>query len=405
MRNVKIHVDFYDSKEKDAIENNYPEDYQKICSVVGKTINVPFEDFKTFGFFRHQFTENGRPASFQDLKPHAQEWGNLNFYLKLQQSGALINVYPNKTIEAEEIPETVGVAGALSVASHIYGLTQADWVKIPIKSHKDFDFSHSAALKNQIVLIEAKGSIVDDNTYKRPTISQHKANIRKKKTDPSFISQNKDTKSSFIGYITVADGTNNLQTWLVDPITEELGMDPYKLKLLKRLTFYYQVIKAVSGRSNLALTLANRLQNIIDIPNFRELDRRPLINSEQDALIISDQLQNTHRIGAAMNQFFGTFRLHDYLPTLLFLPNDLLNLMIKQDFDAILDFSFPPRTTETRMRVPVSKRVAEQVSRLQKTRLKVVTDFRKQSFLETDIFATISSSGLGFWTEEQTDKI
>ncbi len=180
MSKIKIKVDFYNQKQKELIEKNFPEDFKLIDKFNGKTIDVSLEDFKTFAYFRHQFKIKGRFASFLELKPMAQNWGHYDNYFGLQ-GDKLVNIFPDDRIEATDVSEMLGVAGGLSVASAIYDFTLADWTKIPIiGEHKDFDFAHISCLRDRFINIEAKGSIIDDNGYKTAAVSQHKGDILEK---------------------------------------------------------------------------------------------------------------------------------------------------------------------------------------------------------------------------------
>lgn len=58
MGTVKIKVDFYDKKQRELIEKNFPKNFEVIKKFEGKFIELPIEDFKTYAFFRHQNSEN-----------------------------------------------------------------------------------------------------------------------------------------------------------------------------------------------------------------------------------------------------------------------------------------------------------------------------------------------------------
>ena len=202
---VKIKVDFYDNEQKKLIEKNFPKDFELLKEFDGKTIDISLEDFKTYAYFRHQYIKiGGKHQTFLDLKSVAQNWGHYDTYFGLQDD-KLVNIYPER-IEATDASEMIGVAGGLAVASEIYGLTQADWTKIPITTaHKDFDFSHTSSIAGRFINIEAKGSVADDNSAKESSVSNLKSNILGKKKDDGFKKKYDYSRDSCIGIITVAE--------------------------------------------------------------------------------------------------------------------------------------------------------------------------------------------------------
>ncbi|OQP54375.1 hypothetical protein [Niastella populi] len=52
---LKIKVDYYNNEEKENIEKNFPNDFELIEAVEGKTIEIPYEDFKVYSVFRYQY--------------------------------------------------------------------------------------------------------------------------------------------------------------------------------------------------------------------------------------------------------------------------------------------------------------------------------------------------------------
>jgi hypothetical protein len=328
---VKIKVDFYNKKQRELIEKNFPQDFEVIKKFEGKFVDLPIEDFKTYAFFKHQSSEN---LSFQSLSRFAQNWGHYDLYYNLTEEGKLLNVYPDDKIDSSDVSEMIGVAGGLSVASAIYGLTQADWTKIPITNKsKSFDFNRESAIEGRVINVEAKGSIVPNNSEKHENVLQHKFKIIEKKKDDGFRSK-QTTRDSNIGIITVADRNNFLQAWLVDPVVDDFEIAPRKLKLLKRLYFYYSILKFISKRAYVTITLANRIRTIELTDDYEKLDNLPLLNYDFEKLQVSESFINTHS-SDTKKRTVGNVVIVDNEVFFIGLEISVINIIVNQNFSDI----------------------------------------------------------------------
>ncbi len=360
MNIVKIKVDFYDKKQEQLIKNNFPKDYILLKEIAGETVNIPLEDFKTYAFFRHQYKKpNGNQQTFIDLKPMAQNWGHYDSYFELK-GNKLVSIFP-ESIEVTDVSEMLGVAGGLSVASEIYNMSQADWTRIPITTvHKDFDFSHASSIPDRFINIEAKGSIVDDNSKKPSKVSTQKKKILDKKKDKGFKKKYNYSRDSCIGIITVADRTNNLQSWLVDPLIEDFDSSPEKIKLLKRLYFYHSIISLLSKQSFLSIALANRIKSIEFISDYKSLDKFPLINNNFEKIILTDSFINSRSRTKNKNIIGNTF-LIDRAFYFIGLETNIIQSIINQDFDEILSLKTKPSTESDILSCRISKHKGQDI--------------------------------------------
>lgn len=343
MSKVKIAISFYDDEQKKLIEKNFPEDYKLISKVEGKTIEVPYEDFKTYSYFRHQYDSPGL-KTFIDLSKLASSWAEYELYFHLDSStGKLTNIYPGP-IESTNIGDALGVAGGLAVAGAIYGLTQADWINIGKQNHKDFDFHHTSSIDGRFINIEAKGCVNNDNSSKTPSVSQHKKKIFDKKNDDKFKAKYSYKKDSCIGIITVADRANKLQAWIVDPEVPNQEMNPEKYRLLSRLYFYFSIFRLISKRSYLTLTLANRISVLESLSNPREIDGIPLINFNFDKIRITDSFLFS-RARNDNNSVIGRTVLVRNQLLFIGIDTEIIDRIIPQKIDDILDLKLNPKTT------------------------------------------------------------
>ena len=394
---IKIKVDFYDKGQKDLIEKNFPKDFEIIKDFVGKTVDVSLEDFKTYAYFKHQYSKNGRLASFLDLKPMAQNWGHYDTYFELKDDDKLVNIFPDVRIEATDVSEMIGVAGGLSVASSMYGLTQADWTKIPITTaHKDFDFSHTSSLPNRFINIEAKGSVIDDNSYKAAPVSLHKSSIITKKNDTGFKKKYVPTRDSNIGIITVADRNKNLQSWLVDPPLDDFEISPIKYKLLKRLYFYHSILRLISKRSYITLTLANRIRAIELTNDYDKLDKTPLLNYNFDKVNLTESFINSRSRNKENDIIGNTFLINKNI-FFIGVPADLILTLINQNFSDILSLKRQTSTALTTLNCKISKRRGKELSTLNNSKIRLKKEQSEEDnyiFFEMDTDLIQNSGGL-----------
>ncbi|WP_243349454.1 hypothetical protein [Parabacteroides sp. FAFU027] len=343
MASVKIRIDYYDQEQKGLIQNNFPKDFDVIEKIAGKTISIPLEDFKTYAFFRHKHSLNGKESSFIDLKEMAQNWGHYDLYLELDERGALINKFPGEIIEANDVSEMIGIAGGLSVASTLYGFTQADWTKIPISKHKDFDFNRISSLEERFINIETKGSIIPDNSKKSSSVSNHKNSIIGKKLDPKFINRRPISNNTNIGIITVADRNHNLQAWLVDPPIRSFDISPKKTRLLKRLYFYHSIIRYITERSHLTIALADRIKAIENTNDYMHLNKVPLVNGGFNKIELSESFVNFKAYNLEKEILGNTYSYDSHI-FFLGISKDIVDIIISQDFNRILEIKTVPFT-------------------------------------------------------------
>jgi hypothetical protein len=401
MSNIKIKVDFYDTEQKQLIKKNFPKDFEIIKDFDGKIIEFPIEDFKTYSFFKDQFTINGKHDTFIDLKKMNKYWGYYEKYFEVKPDGRIVNISPEDTIDKTDVSEMLGVAGGLSVASKMYGMTQADWTKIPITTaHKDFDFSHTSCLPQRYINIESKGSVIDNNSYKRPTISQHKASIIEKKCDKDFKKKYPVKKDTCIGIITVADRANNLQSWLVDPLIDDFEAPSEKVKILKRLYFYYSIFRILSKRSYLTLTLANRIRAIELVNDYTKLDKIPLINYNFEKISLSEHFINSRSRNKEKSVIGNTILIDNYI-YFVGVTIDAIKSIITQSFGEISIMKTIAITNSTTLSCKLSKRRSQEINKFNSSKIRLkkeqrFNDLDNDNYFYFDMDADLiqNSSGL-----------
>lgn len=357
MSNVKLYFAFYDTTEENKFKSNYPVEYDIIKDHINTQVEIPIEDFETFFLFRHQMLGTPDLSTFDDFFTKvAKYWGPLEIYYKYDpQKEEYYSLFDSNNGN-NDISDALGVAGALAISSKIFlGTTQADWRKLPIVKTKDFDFEHLAAHDNKYLVVEAKGSIVDNN--RSPSkVSYHKTSILDKKNDPKFQTKYVKPLDVCYGIITVADKTNGLKSWLVDPPTLSQEIDPRKYKLLARLYFYFDYVRLISTRSHLSIALANRIKVLEKSLNIDDFDKLPLVNSNFKKVEISDAFFNS-KSNLSDRKIIGSVYVSKEEEIIFIgLSLTILNLLIDQDFKALNTYSnSKPSTIEETLNCVINK--------------------------------------------------
>ena len=242
-----------------------------------------------------------------------------------------------------DVPESLGVAGSLTVASSIYGLTQADWKNIPVPKRgqgKDFDFKIAATISH-FVVIESKGSVVADNTLSS-AVKQQKSSIVKKKKNAKF--KTKYAGDVCFGLISAIDPNHDLKVWITDPDIPELSWSPRKVKLLKRLTYYYHLLRTISPRAHLTITLGNRIKMLFNAEDIQQFDNLPLLGIGEKEIEITDSFVKSKTHSEDGNMLGKIFINSDDL-FFVGLERSLLTILSQMSFSEILMYKEAPKTS------------------------------------------------------------
>ncbi|WP_445454299.1 hypothetical protein [Flavobacterium sp. 25HG05S-40] len=359
---LRLDVAFYNEEEKELLKKNYPSEFEKINKVV-KTgyIQVPFADFKTYSQMQHRNTELEKLNSFNAIQQNIGDlYGNVNFYTHFDcETGRFYSSIPHNN-EQSHVSESIGCGGLLSVVGAIYGLTQADWQRIDIQGHKDFDFD-SAVIDGftKMVVVEAKGSIVEDNTLKA-NLSNHKRKIKEKKEDEDFKNKYSKGADLLIGGITAIDDVNHAKVYLIDPpMKSDMSMEfKFKIKILKRLTYYLDWLSIISSRAYLTIALKNRVKAIEKLDNIDSLNSLMLVNAKDEVLKIRETFyeSKSHIDEQIMGKLYV---LNSKKAVFIGLSADLCDLIAIQDFNAISKYKTDSYIEKKQINLKISNRDAE----------------------------------------------
>ena len=398
--NIRLDVAFYNEDERELLKKNYPSEFEKLNNVVeAGFVKVPFADFKTYSQLQHRNSEIEKLNSFSSILENIDNlFGQVNIYTEFDpKTGRFKSVYINNN-EQNHISESIGCGGVLSVLSAIYGLTQADWQRIDIQGHKDFDFD-SAVVEdfNKMLVVEAKGSIVIDNTLKT-NLSNHKSSIKAKKENEDFKRKYSRGADLLIGGITAIDLNNHAKVYLVDPpMSSDLSKEfRFKIKILKRLTYYLDWLTIISSRSYLTIALKNRVNVIKKSDSIEFLNSIMLVNSNDEVLKMREtSYESKSNID---KNIIGKLHIINYNKAVFIgLPSELYDLIAIQNFESISKYKTESTIENKKINLRISNRDAESFSSIKNLNF----DYKKNKsgffeFIVEDATIFQNSAGLNY---------
>lgn len=245
--------------------------------------------------------------------------------------------------------ERFGEAIGLSVVSQLHNLHEGDWVRIPeTNTRKTLDFRRPIASDGQqVIMLEAKGSSVEDNRMRPSAVSGHKMSIKDKKSEAL---PEERANSVLYGTIAVLDARlqSTARCLLVDPPAGVNG-DPIYFKLLARLEYMARYATLLGPRSQLAAALWTRLAALRVTENYGALDGVRL-RTGSDAEYSAEAFDQTGRHGP----WFGSksvvsdgpvggqvFAVDKQIMLFIAIHEDLVPIAAAQDFRAIREYTFP----------------------------------------------------------------
>jgi hypothetical protein len=186
-----------------------------------------------------------------------------------------------------DMAERIGVAGALTVATKIFGVTEADFGLIPVSSTaKTFDYSlplHAVGPGFELA-VEAKGT--HDGKSTRSQI----LSIREKKAEAKPKKHKAIRFGAVVDFATSAQ--NESKIVLVDPPEEEGDSELEFERLLLRLHFYLRRLRLLTAQGRLTVALANRISSLRQ-GNWLSFDKRSLVGARLEELPV-DRFPGTH---------------------------------------------------------------------------------------------------------------
>src|SRR5205085_9439157 len=189
-----VKVNYYDDKHRKLLAQ-LPRAKQ-LDQIVQSGFDLPVAEFLAYTIFREQKDHDGW-KTYNDLQLKLpSRVAMFNDYFATEED-SIFSKYPQGKDMDNAMTEAAGVGVSLALISDLYGLTEADWAKIPVSEFKDLDFE-IAATETEIVEVEAKGAVLKDPSSKQGIYgrAQH---IENKKV---VQRQQQNNKNTLLGVIT-----------------------------------------------------------------------------------------------------------------------------------------------------------------------------------------------------------
>ena len=327
---VKFDIDYYNNEHQEKLlKHKYA---NRIKHLVDFGMSEKVNEFQVYAMFIEQ---DNRPrfCNYSQLKQLVLSRTQLlKDYIDTNGGTVRSLVPPGKN----QITERVGVATALLIMNHIFDLHRADWERIPETSkRRTMDFQ-IASNGSDFILVEAKGTIFETGNLHRN--AELEANIKEKKR--AHLTENPNLTSLF-GVITgiPCQLNKNAQCLLLDPLIEDIEMDPEKYRLLSRLIFYSRILRVISA-GQLVRALLNRIEVLKRSHNYKEFDGLPLVDIYEEPIIPppnnpSSVWNKTVVKDKIVGQMFPLSKTDFFY---FAIDMDIYRLMVEQSFKAILAF-------------------------------------------------------------------
>jgi len=363
MADLRVSIEYFNDEHKKLFEA-YP-NTSEIEALVNNGATISKEEFLAYMMFKDQLDRDGH-RSYEELSARIQHrLGDIDDYLTFS-NGSVKTQFVGADLHQTGITERIGIALGLCVVNKLHGLTQADWKKIPEApgrgGHPTFDFEIPiASTGSNFIQAENKGSAVQNNNDQSGTVDSHyKGILRKKK-----YLRDEETKlgiplhtNLYYGTIGVLDNRPNstARIWLVDPPAFNIEMEPRKYKLVSRLTYYLNEFKEIGLRSKILKLLEERINEIIKSNDFESLNNKS-IDENFPAKGIPYLYMGINNAFASVdtNEAFGRVflieRKQRIVPYLIAFPKALMRIIIKQNFEQILEYKYDPDFMKEKVQV------------------------------------------------------
>lgn len=191
-------------------------------------------DFIHFALFKHQ--NDNRPGYRNHQEIAESAFNRIPDFDRFYDFGTSVKNHLNQIHGGNDrmYAEYHGVAGALTLNNHLFGLTNADY-KV-ITEHGGLVMDHSLVLGSNGVnniLLESKGTFGLASSH-----TESSRSIIEKKQAYDHTNQLNDLYYGVITKVPYAGEVGNAKCIIVDPPIDGLGIDPRKFKLHTRLNYY-----------------------------------------------------------------------------------------------------------------------------------------------------------------------
>jgi len=349
MANLNIDIAYYNDEQRTLFQS-FP-NANALNQIVQNVITVTKDEFLAYMMFMDQDDTYAGYRTYDELRNLiSSRLGDIQNYLSYNNNSVQSIVTPERMFNAR-FTERIGISLGLCLINKIYGFTAADWKKIPETTlNSTFDFEIPvASTGTNFIQVENKGCIVDDNSYKRPTVSSRYGEIKVKKDyvrDEEIKKQIPIHQNLYYGTIGVLDNrpNSNAKIWLVDPPAFEIEMEPRKYKLLARLRYYLDEFKNIGVKKRITEALEKRIKEIEISDDFMQLNLKKIDDGYPLRGGYYLYMESSSFVSIDFNEAFGKiFLIEDKQRVAAYLiayPKTILRLIVKQDFEAILNYTY-----------------------------------------------------------------
>lgn len=354
MADLKVSIDYFNDEHRKLFEA-YP-NATDIEALIENRSTISKEEFLAYFMFSEMDNREGF-RNYEELSRKIESrQGLIDDYLTFDNNSVQAQVI-GASLNNARITERIGVALGLCIVNKIHGLTQADWEKIPEApsrgGHPTFDFEIPiASTGSNFIQVENKGAAVQDNSGKTGTVRNKYKDILKKK---EYLREEEEKLNILIhnnlyyGTIGVLDNRTNstAKVWLVDPPAFNIEMEPRKYKLVSRLTYYLEEFKEIGLRPKILESLENRINEIIGSKDYKALDNKSIDENYPAKGSFYLFMEGNNNLALVdTNEAFGRVflieRKQRTVPYLIAFPKALMRIIIKQNFEQILNYKYEP---------------------------------------------------------------
>lgn len=405
MPDIRVDIGYFNDEQRRLFQG-FPNS-GNINDIVRDGITITEDEFLAYMMFPWQMDLAGF-RNYNELRNQVQNnLGAVNQLLSFNNGSVQANVIGNDLMQTG-YTERIGVSLGLCLMNKIHNLTAADWKKIPTvpgrNGHPTFDYEFPiASTGTRFIQSENKGSAIENNTDQRGTVERHYNSILEKK---EYV-RNEEVKQQiqlhqnlYYGTIGVLDNrpNSNAKIWLVDPPAFEIEMDPKKYKLLARLNFYLDEFRNIGVKKRITEALEERIKEIelskdFMQLNFKKLDDRFPVSGGYYLYMEGNVFANVDT-----NEAFGrVFLVEDkqtILPYLLAFPKAIMRLIVRQDFESILNYEYNPDFMKDSISVLIRFTKSEYFEMNLSKKLNFVFN-EKSRFFETVYFGKVNHTSDG----------
>ena len=348
MAQINLSVEYYNEVQR-LLFQSFPNAMQ-LNNLVANDVIISKDELLAYMMFTDQRDANGF-RTYDELRDRIQHrLGDIDEYLSFN-NGSVQSLVDSGAMNRIAFTNRLGVALGLCVTNKIHGLTEADWKIIPeTNQHSTFDFEIPiASTGTNFIQVENKGSVVDDNDYKRPTVSQHYGDITDKKNYVRAEEKRRGITTNqnlFYGTIGVLDTRANskAKVWLVDPPAFEIEMNPEKYKLLARLHYYLDEFKNIGVKERIIKAIEKRIVEIESSSDYTKFNNIPLDYPYPKAyhLFMDGKMFAAVDTNEAFGKIFIVEQKQNIYAYLIAFPKALMRIIILQNFENILNYEYNP---------------------------------------------------------------